>query len=602
MLGRRRQSIHGGFGQLSPQKGLGPFSRGLGSSHSQTISPKASSHNLAESQNRLSSVAESPTAEQQQGDSTTQREQPKHSHEGTNGVAAGESGEAHPPRSSSLLNGTAEDIFDAPPVPSLPQQNKEEPGKDSEGFTIPPSMNDPISQAQREAAAEEGEHLFKLNIQNEPIAEEDQDAKQAALSSVATALSMGMPSRKTGTVRGRRDVRNTVYMPALPVSDITTENPFPPSPSLPTSASMPKPTPSSTFASEMSLASDTQSIRSGTSFGGASSYSAVTRLKHPDMHGPEYGPGLHSSIIETVSAVFQDGEPTSVKVTGEIALAYVPDPNSPYTGNNLSPTPSSSLITNISSQDHETIRLNKFSVLESIGPNRVFVGNTISPDEFSVDVSHLATATTPAFTYRVHAESDTALAPHHCPIAIHPVWKPQADKLGLLLQYRLNPSWAGSARPVTLNNVVFIATYEGARASGVQTKPSGTHLKDKHIVYWRLGDVTLTDDWAKIICRVIGEQNAEPKPGHVEVRWEWAAPSGVTDAPGGSGISVSRLVSEGSADKGKGKAVAQEEEEDPFADTGAASGPTSPDPEGQGRKWADVSLVRRLVGGKYEAK
>jgi hypothetical protein len=155
---------------------------------------------------------------------------------------------------------------------------------------------------------------------------------------------------------------------------------------------------------------------------------------------------------------------------------------------------------------------------------------------------------------------------------------------------------------VTLSNVVFVATYEGARASGVQTKPSGTHLKDKHIVYWRLGDVALTDDWAKIICRVIGEQNAEPMPGKVEVRWEWAPPaqhggsSGAADTAG-SGISVARLLPEG---KGKGKAV-EVEDEDPFAD--ATSPPGSPDfTAEQGRAWAEVPVVRRLVGGKYESK
>jgi len=576
MLGRRRQSIHGGFGQLgSTPKSLGAFSRSLGSSHSQTLSPRASSHNLTDSQNRLPSVVESPTGEQGRHPAA-EKEQAKQSHEGTNGVAGEESSKDAPPSQPSLLNGTAEDIFDAPGTapPSQPQQSKGEPGKDADGFTIPPQMNDPISQAQREAAAEDGDHLFKLNIQNEPIPEEDQDAKQAALSSVANALNLGMPSRRTGTVRGRRDVRNTVYMPSLPTHEMSSENPFPRSPSLPASATMPKPTPSATFSSETSHASDTQSIRSGTSFGGTSSYSSIARLKHPEMSGPVYGPGLHSSIIETVSAVFQDGEPNSVKATGEIALSYVTDPDAPFA-------------------DHETIRLNKFPLLESIGPNRVFVTNTAIPDEFSIDLSHLTT-TTPAFTYRVHADSDTALATH-CPIAIHPVWKPQADKLGLLLQYRRNPSCA-LPRPVTLSNVVFVATYEGARASGVQTKPSGTHLKDKHIVYWRLGDLTLTDDWGKIICRVIGEQNAEPMPGKVEVRWEWAPPAH-SATEGGSGISVARLLPEG---KGKGKAV-EIEEEDPFADVGSA--PSSPDPtaEGQGRAWADVPVVRRLVAGKYES-
>ncbi|KAL2164922.1 hypothetical protein VTH06DRAFT_218 [Thermothelomyces fergusii] len=573
ILTRRRQSVHGGFGQLgSPPKSIGSFSRGLGSSHSQTLSPRASYHNLAGSQHKLSSVVESSTGGQGR-DPAAETEQAKLSHEGTNGDNSGDIPKDVPPSQPSLLNGTAQDTSDASgSAPPSQQRGGDGPNKDADGFTIPPQMNDPISQAQREAAAEEGDHLFKLNIKNEPIPEEDQDAKQAAMSNVANALNMGMPTRKTGTVRGRREVRNTVYMPSLPTHEISPEHSFPGSPSLPTSATFSKPTPPATFTSETSRASDTQSIRSGTSLGGGSSYSGVTRIKHPEMSAPVYGPGLHSSIIETVSALFQDGEPSWVKVTGEVALSYVADPDAPSAG-------------------HQVIRLNNFSILESIGPNRAVAANTANPDEFSVDLSHLTT-TTPVFTYRVHADSDTALA-SQCPISISPVWKPQADKLGLLLQYRLNPSCA-LPRPVTLSNVVFVATYEGARASGVQTKPSGTHLKDKHIVYWRLGDLTLTEEWSKIICRVIGEQNAEPVPGKVEVRWEWTPPA-QSASEAGSGISVARLLPEG-----KGKA-GEVEEENPFADV--SSVPPSPDPAGQrGRVWADVPLVRRVVSGKYESK
>ncbi|KAK0641727.1 Muniscin C-terminal mu homology domain-containing protein [Cercophora newfieldiana] len=578
MLGRRRQSIHGGFNPLSPPK-LGSFSRNIGSSHGQTLSPRASSHNLNDSQNRLSSLVESPTTP-----GPNAKGEPKPSHEGTNGINSdGPSHSAAAPAqpSSSILNGTAEDIFDAPPPAGPPpsQQKAEEPTKDADGFTIPVATNDPIAQAQKEAAAEEADQFFKLNIQKEPIAEEDQDAKQAALSNVANALTtMAMPSRKSGTIRGRRDVRNTVYMPAsLPVPENSSENPFPPSPSLPAAASFPKPTPASTFTSEPSHASDTQSIRSGTSAGGVSAYSGIARLRHPDLHGPGYGPGLHSSIIETVSATFENGAVKSAKISGEIALSYIPNPDS------LSAS--------------ETIRLNNFPQLDSIGPNRVFVSNTTSPDEFTVDTSHLS-VTAPAFTYRVHSEDDTTLA-SHCPILLQPAWKPLGDKLGLLLQYKLNPD-SVLPRPVTLSNVAFIATYEGARASGVQTKPPGTHLKEKHIVYWRLGDITLTDDWSKIICRVIGEQNAEPQPGHIEVRWDY----GVTVSPEapeppvlGSGISVSRLV------EGKGKEKAKEEgseedEDDPFADD---KGPLSPAIK-DSRTWVEVPLVRRLMSGKYEAK
>ena len=123
-------------------------------------------------------------------------------------------------------------------------------------------------------------------------------------------------------------------------------------------------------------------------------------------------------------------------------------------------------------------------------------------------------------------------------------------------------------------------------------------------MYWRLGDLTLSDDggWSKIICRVIGEQNAEPLPGHVEVRWDYHVPAAHAAEGGGeevgSGISVSRAV-DSAEGKGKGKVV--EEEEDPFADESVLP-PSSPPPFAKSKEWVKVPLVRRLVSGKYEAK
>jgi len=214
------------------------------------------------------------------------------------------------------------------------------------------------------------------------------------------------------------------------------------------------------------------------------------------------------------------------------------------------------------------------------------VQNSPAPDEFALDTTHLQ-KTAIAFTYRLHAEDATALAAH-CPLALQPAWKPNGDKLGFVLQYRLNP--AAAARfpgPVTLHNVVFVATYDGARASGAQTRPAGTHLKDKHLVYWRMGELTLTADWGKIVARIVGEQNGEPTPGQVEARWEYAAPADA--GPDAAGISVSRLV------ESKGKEKAVDVDDDPFADES-----TTPRPEG--RNWVEVPLVRRLVSGRYDAK
>ncbi|KXH66860.1 SAFF domain-containing protein [Colletotrichum salicis] len=559
MLGRRRQSVHGGFGQISPGKGGVPsFGRGLSSSHSSThvrtgLSPRASSNNLNETNNRLSALPETPDSPRPPQSSGTDGPL----HEGTNGFNNFPSDGARLGSSAGPVNGNHDtDALDvAPPPGPPPSQGKDSQAKDDEGFTIRPPDNDPISQAQREAA-EENEQMFKLNIANSPIAEEDADAKQAAMSNVANTLTqMAAPSRKLGTVRGRREVRNTIYVPppSLPEPELTNENPFPTSPSLPSQSS--KPTTVAALTSEASIAatSDTQSIRS------ANSLVSLAHLKHPEMHEP----GLNASVIETVSATFEDGAVKSAKVHGEIAFAYHATGDAP--------------------QEHQTIRINNFPSLEVIGPNRIFVQNSpAKSDEFNLDVSHLNKTST-AFTYRVHAgDADGSGLAAQVPLMIRPAWKPQSDKLGLLLQYSLNPA-SNLTAPVTLQNVVFVATYEGAKASGAQTKPTGTHLKDKHLVYWRLGDLTLTNDTQKIVCRIVGAENAEPKPGHIEARWE------LTPETLGSGITISRLEET----KGKGK----DEDADPFAD----ENPTSPAlPADQ--QWVDVNLVKKITSGKYEAK
>lgn len=155
---------------------------------------------------------------------------------------------------------------------------------------------------------------------------------------------------------------------------------------------------------------------------------------------------------------------------------------------------------------------------------------------------------------------------------------------------------------------MLFATYEG-RASGAQTKPSGTHLKDKHIVYWRLGDLTPSSatDWQKIVCRIVGEQGAEPKPGIVEARWEFTPPPPLPDWLGGNdheneietgAISVSRLEEASANNKGKDREV---EDDDPFADAASESGATTTTDAPPSPKWVEVPVVRRLVSGKYQA-
>ena len=192
---------------------------------------------------------------------------------------------------------------------------------------------------------------------------------------------------------------------------------------------------------------------------------------------------------------------------------------------------------------------------------------------------------TPAFTYKVLGDQ-ISLA-KHVPLILKADWRPQGDKLGLLLQYSMNPDCCLGS-PVLLSNLVVFATYVG-RAAGAQLKPTGTHLKERHIVYWRLGDVTLSAGiWEKIVCRIVGAEGSDVKPGLVEARWEHAPPEG---SELGSGITISRL-DEG---KGKGKAITDLNEDDPFADETPSTPPIT-------TQWSNIFCKVKTVAGKYEAR
>jgi len=273
--------------------------------------------------------------------------------------------------------------------------------------------------------------------------------------------------------------------------------------------------------------------------------------------------GLNASVIESLSASFESGSLTSMEIKGEIALTH------------------NKTADESSASGPETIRIDNFPNLEVIGPNRTFVHPSPGDksDEFTIDLSPISGKSGVAFTYRGHVDIANSAAP---PLLIKSAWKIQNGFLGLIIDYSLNPAY--STQPITVNNLILRAIYQGPKAAAAQLKPAGVHIKDQSLVYWKLGDVVLGSASQRVVCRFVAKDEAAPEPGHIEARWEI---HGGKELTLGSGIGISRLEA----------AKAKEESDDPFADSIAS--PTAAESTGT---WVDVETHKKFVSGKYEAK
>jgi hypothetical protein len=529
--------------------------------------------------------------------------------------------------------------FTQPLQPTQPTQSMPSPQRDNDGFSEPPRALDAISQAEQDAADanEASQSQFKLDIRSAPIAEEGGDA---ALASMASTLKMQAPpptSRRAGTVRGRRDVRASVYgqspvstpdpnvdtEPAYPISSPTqpiqetTRSIIPPPPSqqpiqettraplsISTSPMLSTQSPSSPvfnsatssfspfYGSAQAIAAnvlarpasrigegdhDAGSIRSGRSL--SSSTQSQTN-KHPELHEP----GLSTSIIETVSAWFEHGKLVRSVTIGEIALAH--NPSSTTAGNN------------------EVIRVGGFSGLEKVAPNPAFLTAAAQQGEYALNLSGL-NKTTVAFKYQKLTSSLDASS-SSSPLVITPAWKIEPTQTSAIITYSLNPAFslAPGQSSVTLQNVTLLLHFEGGaggKATSCLSKPVGNFDKSKGVIYWHLGAVTLTAAGSTVAGKLLARfQTPEgglvagtTTAGHVEAKWEIvpAPEAGVSGLGAGGG----QVFVEVKGQEAEHAVV----DADPFADESvvAANGQ-----QGSSSSWKRVSEVRKLVAGVYHAR
>ncbi|OAX84366.1 hypothetical protein ACJ72_01258 [Emergomyces africanus] len=491
------------------------------------------------------------------------------------------------PEESALLEAPAKDMNATKQTPGAVQP----PNIDAEGYSERPDSLDEISRVQKEAAAAE-EPGLNLTIRDQPIQEDESEAKMA-LNEVANTLRLKAQqsglARGVGTLRGRRDVRNTIFVPN-PASEDSGMTPIPglvAGPAPISSSYAPKPIASPLGSHDDQTLSDTTSIHSSQTL-----HSLSGPVSHPEMSEP----GLNASIVETVNAWFSDGAVTRSFVVGELALAY-----------NSTTTPSSDL---------KLVRLNNFHILEKVAANPLLVteagslgkgkekekdtGDEEKKGQYLISLPSIARSTpSVAFKYQIHLNPSNLSA--YCPVIFNPVWNLEEFQASVIITYSINPNFISTtpSTPIILKNLVLTVHLdlsphedattkqprEVARATGAVMYPNtnAAFLRKASAVKWKIEELEVTTDGDQRFLARFSTTIAGPRKGKVDAKFD------VLNANSGERLGISVHTSAGGQEKKKA--------DDPFADEtlGTSNGATPPQP----KMWEEVPARRKLAAGRY---
>ena len=449
-----------------------------------------------------------------------------------------------------------------------------------------PTQSSPIMQHGAFTSAESEEASRNMfAIRDKPIAEDESEAQQA-MSNMANQLRMQAQTsglnRVQGSVRGRRDVRNTMFFPsgvdtsvagaaaggaavgaaggAAAVSFSLGQTPSATDLASPIAKPLPR-----AIHEDHALGSDTTSVHS--------SHSLTNQPHHPDLHDP----GLNASVVETVNTWFTESGVSKSFVTGEIALAYNTTANS-----------------TAAESDTETIRLQHFELLEKVAANPMFITSlpkTAETTEESAGTYTVSLASikrsTPVVGLKYQLHIDESSLAQYSPLLITPAWQLVEGQASIIVLYSLNPTFAAAASssvsaPVTLKNVVISVSLDptgAAPQSAMMAPQSGASFRRKAgSVIWRLSELTMKAEQERLLVRFM-VPGGIPKKGTIEVRFE--------------------LVGRVGSDVGVERRVVKEKEVDPFADEG--SGDVGRGAAGAGEGWEEVKVRKCLVSGRYTA-
>ncbi|RMZ80024.1 hypothetical protein DV738_g3035, partial [Chaetothyriales sp. CBS 135597] len=464
---------------------------------------------------------------------------------------------------ASLVNGTAytpqQPVSASTPDPSqATQRQPDEPTVlqpiPAQGQQAEPqaahTATSPTLQQEVLAAPESDEGARNFAIRDQPIREDESEA-HLAINSMAQHLRVQAQSsglnRTQATVRGRRDVRNTVFIPSgvdssailaggAAVGAVGALGAFgaaaaanaasPSTQSLSQGepvAVVPKAPPLRSLHDDLGVGSDTTSIHSAHSLAGHGPH-------HPELHDP----GLNASIVETVNTQFNESGITKAFATGEIALAY----------------------NNSTSADADTalIRLQNFELLEKVAANPAFIGpppqaDPVAEDSAGTYIVSLSPIrrSIPLVGLKYQLHIDTASLSQYSPLLLTPAWQ-------------------------VIEGQASVIVHGPPPQSAMMSPKQGASFRRKTAtVIWRLPEFTLEPEPARLLVRFITPPGTTAKKGRIELKFE---------LPGRAASQIAVLQQH------KTVVATAVVERDPFADD-----------DGE----REVSTKRSLVSGQYAA-
>jgi F-BAR domain only protein len=429
----------------------------------------------------------------------------------------------------------------------------------------------PFSESAAFASSSVDESARNFMIRDKPI-EEDQTEAEQAMNSMANQLRSQAQNaginRPQGSVRGRRDVRNTMYIPSgteilppmarNPPPVTIPENQPSPSPENVLASPLQRPPPITALHDEH-IGSDTASM--------TSSRSLANPAHHPDLHDS----GLCASVVETVHSTFRESGISKSFVLGEIALSYNP--------------------TGSVANDNETIRVQHFELLDKVAANPIFLSQAKATGMETEEQAGTYTVTTTqlrrptpmiCLKYQLHIE-ESNLA-RYSPVLLTPAWQIIEGQVSVIVLYSLNPVFGSEPlglKNVTINVSLDVSDPTVPRAQSAMMAPTaGASFRRKtSSVVWRLPEFVVKPEQDRLLVRFITQGMA--KKGNVDLKFEVAGRTA-------SGVGVEKLV------------LAEGKEDDPFADEGENHA-TEEDASTGKKDWVLVPSRSKVVSGRYTA-